>query len=63
MAFRTEISEDQLQPQAIRASGDERRFARRIDCDMRRDRRLDGYTARGGARDSSGWERTRVSGI
>jgi hypothetical protein len=63
MVFRTEASEDQRQPQAIRAAGDERRFTRRIDCDSRRDRRTDLYTSRGGARDSSGWERTRVSRI
>lgn len=59
MAFRTESSEDQRQPQAMRAAGTERRFARRIDCDTRRDART-GYTGRGGGtRDSTLQEHAR----
>lgn len=63
MAFRIESNEDQRQPQAMRASGDERRFARRIDCDTRRDSSA-GYTGRGGGtRDSYTWERSRLPRI
>lgn len=63
MAFRTESSEDQRQPQAMRASGDERRFTRRIDCDTRRDSGT-GYPGRGGgSREASAWESSRLPRI